>query len=82
MVKWQGYKRYGIKNCLYCKNYVDSYDGMGKLCRLYKHLGINKLEKHDTARAKECMYFKLNEEDMNEEIHNFESLDFNEYTIL
>ena len=26
MVKYQGYKRFGIKNCLYCKNFVDSYD--------------------------------------------------------
>lgn len=65
IAKWTGYKRFGIKNCLLCKNYVDSYDGLGKLCRLYKSLGINRFGKHDTARAKTCYNFILNEEEMN-----------------
>lgn len=82
MAKYQGFKRFNIKNCLYCKNYVDSYDGIGKLCRLYKHLGINRYEIHDTARAKDCNYFKLNEEDMCKELQQFESLSSNEYTEL
>lgn len=66
LTKWMGYKRFGIKNCLLCKNYVDSYDGMGKLCRLYKYLGINRYESHDTARAKTCQSFTLDEQEMNE----------------
>lgn len=82
MAKYQGYKRFGIKNCLYCKNYVDSYDGMGKLCRLYKHLGINRFDQHDTARAKDCSRFLLNQEEMDEELKHFESLSKNEYTEL
>lgn len=82
MAKYQGFKRFNIRNCLYCKNYVDSYDGTGKLCRLYKHLGINRFENHDTAKAKECNYFKLNEEEMSEELKHFESLSPNEYTEL
>ena len=82
MAKYQGYKRFGIKNCLYCKNYVDSYDGMGKLCCLYKHLGINRFEQHDTARAKDCSYFKLNEEEMAKELQHYASLSPEEYTEL
>lgn len=66
LAKWMGYQRFGIKNCLLCKNYVDSYDGMGKLCRLYKYLGLNRFEPHDTAKAKTCASFVLNEEEMNE----------------
>ena len=61
-----GYRKFGIKNCMLCKNYVDSYDGMGKLCRLYKYLGINRFEPHDTARAKTCQSFTLDEQEMNE----------------
>ena len=82
MAKYQGYKRFGIKNCLYCKNYVDSYDGMGKLCRLYKYLGINRFDQHDTARAKDCTRFLLNQEEMDEELMRFESLSKSEYTEL
>ena len=36
-----------------------------KLCRLYKYLGIDRFEDHDTARAKSCKYFILNVEEMN-----------------
>lgn len=65
LAKWMGYQKYGIKNCLLCKNYVDNYNGMGKLCRLYKHIGINLAESHDTARARTCSYFILNEQELN-----------------
>lgn len=82
LAKYQGYKRFGIKNCLYCKNYVDSYDGLGKLCRLYKYLGINRFDQHDTARAKNCSRFILNHEEMDEELKRFESLSKSEYTEL
>ena len=82
MAKYQGYKMFGIKNCLYCKNYVDSYSGLGKLCRRYKYLGINRWEQHDTARAKECSCFILNEEEMSREVQHFNSLHTNEYSIL
>ena len=65
LAKWTGYKRYGIKNCLLCKNYVDSYDGFGKLCRLYKIIGINRFGTFDTGRAKTCNSFVLDVEEMN-----------------
>ena len=82
MVKYQGYKRFGIKNCLYCKNFVDSYDGSGKLCRLYKYLGIDRFEQHDTARAKSCPSFLINQDEMNRELKHFDSLNNREYTEL
>lgn len=72
LVKWMGYKRFGIKNCLLCKNYVDSYNGIGKLCRLYKFLGLNRFERHDTARAKTCSSFSLNEQEMTEYLRDSE----------
>lgn len=81
MLKYQGYKRFGIKS-LYCKNYVDSYDGSGKLCRLYKYLGLKRFEQHDTARAKDCPRFLVNQDEMNEELKHFESLNEGEYTEL
>lgn len=53
------------KKLLNVQNYVENYYG-DKLCRLYKHLGISRNEPHDTARAKICNSFILNEEEMNE----------------
>lgn len=82
MAKYQGYKRFGIKNCLYCRNYVNNFNDSGKLCRLYKYLGINKYEQHDTSRAKECSHFTLNNDEMNVEIARFNSLNPIEYSIL
>ena len=35
------------------------------MCRLYKYLGIDRSEDHDTARAKPCKYFVLNAEEIN-----------------
>ncbi len=75
LAKWMGYQRYGLKNCLLCKNYVDSYDGLGKLCRLYKHLSINRYEQHDTARAKTCPSFILNKQEMDECLKELHSSD-------
>jgi len=50
---------------LLCKNYVTNYSGVEKLCRLYKYLGIDRFEDHDTALAKSCKYFILNVEEKN-----------------
>lgn len=82
MAKYQGYKRFGIKNCIYCRNYVESYNGLGMICCRYKYLGLSKWEKLDTSRAKECQCFALNEEEMNEELKHFEKLPTNFYTEL
>lgn len=54
----------GIKNCVLCKNYVDNYNGSGKICRYYKHLQIPKDENHDTSRAKSCQCFEIDKQDM------------------
>lgn len=78
--KYQGYKRFGIKNCILCRNYVERYSGMGMICRLYKHLGISNIEQLDTARAKECRCFSINEEEMKEELNEYESLSPESYT--
>lgn len=80
MAMYKGYEMFGIKNCLYCRNYVESFNC--KLCRLYEHLGINSNEQHDTSRAKECSRFILDEDEMNVEIARFNCLNPNEYTIL
>lgn len=53
---------------------------MGKLCRLYKHIGINRFDQHDTARTKDCSRFLLNQEEMDDVLKHFESLSKSEYT--
>ena len=58
------FQKYHIPNCCLCKNYVDSYSGIGKICRLYKHLQIPRYEEFDTARAKTCNCFEINQEEM------------------
>ncbi len=62
--KYIGYKYYGLPSCSICTNYVSNYNGSGKLCRLYKSLGIPKEVKHDTSRAKTCHMFRVDETDM------------------
>lgn len=61
--KYLGYDKFPIANCILCKNYVDNYNGNGKICRLYKSLQIPKTEKHDTARAKNCPQYSFNNEE-------------------
>lgn len=80
MVKYQGLKRFGIKNCRYCKNYVRSYSGM--ICKLYKYLGILNIDSFDTARAKECPCFTINEAEMQAELKHFDEMAPNSYTEL
>ena len=65
IAKWLGFQKFGIYNCLLCKNYVTRYSGLEELCRLYKYLGIDRSEDHDTARARSCKYFVLNVEEKN-----------------
>ena len=41
-------------NCLLCKNYVTSYSGGEKLCRLYKYLAIDRSKdmiQHEQSRV-------------------------------
>ena len=61
--KYLGYDKFHIPNCLLCKNYVDSYNGIGKICRLYKYLQIPKYEDFDTSRAKDCHCYTFNQEE-------------------
>lgn len=82
LVKYQGLKRFGIKNCRYCKNYVRSYSGMGMICKLYKYLGILNIDSFDTARAKECPCFTINEAEMQAELKHFDEMTPNSYTEL
>ena len=56
--------KYRIPNCILCRNCVDSYSGVGKICRLYKHLQIPRDEDFDTARAKTCPRFEIDQEEM------------------
>ena len=41
---------------------------MEKICRLYKHLQIPYSEAFDTARAKTCSYFEIDQKNMESEI--------------
>ena len=62
--KYYAFKEYGIKNCTLCVNYVESYRGVGKICRLYKRLELSYWDEIDTERAKECRCFKINQQEM------------------
>lgn len=68
--KYIGYQRAGIANCLLCQEYVESYNGMGRICRLYKHLQIPRDCDFDTSRAKNCKYFSINEDEMERTLNN------------
>lgn len=68
--KYVGFKKFGIINCCVCQNYVDNYNGLGKMCRLYKHLQIPRYENIDTSRAKSCHCFTLNKEDMEQKLRS------------
>ena len=63
-VRYIGYQKFKIPNCILCKNYVGSYSGMRKICRLYKHLQIPRYEDFDTARAKTCHCFAIDQKEM------------------
>ena len=69
-VRYIGYLKFKIPNCILCKNYVDSYNGTGKICRLYKHLQIPLYEDFDTARAKTCHYFTIDQKEMQSALKN------------
>lgn len=69
-VRYIGFQKFKIPNCILCKNYVDSYSGMGKICRMYKYLQIPQYESFDTARAKTCRYFAIEQEEMQSVVKN------------
>jgi len=69
-VRYIGFQKFKIPNCILCKNYVDSYSGMGKICRLYKYLQISRYELFDTARAKTCSCFAIEQEYMQSVLKN------------
>lgn len=75
MAMWQGYERFGIKNCLYCRNYLE--DGLyNNVCWINRNVPL------DTTKARECPHFILYDDKMNEQIAHFNYLNPNEYTIL
>ena len=76
--KYLGYDKFHIPNCLLCKNYVNSYNGMEKICRLYKHLQLSRNEKFDTSRAKECHCYSFNQEEYESLIKKGVDYPFNE----
>lgn len=49
--KYIGYQKHGIKNCILCENYVESYDDSGHICKLYKYLQIPRYEKLDNFKS-------------------------------
>ena len=69
-VGYIGYQKFKIPNCILCKNYVDNYSGIGKICRLYKHLQIPRYEDFDTARAKTCHHFAIDQKEMQSVLQN------------
>lgn len=67
--KYKGYEVFRKPNCELCKNYVvndeNRYVKSGKICRLYKVLQFpfKVLQNFDTAVAKTCGRFELNQEE-------------------
>lgn len=58
----EAYEKYHIPNCMACVNYVNSYNGMGKICRMYKYLQIPLYEDFDTGKAKICHCFNARQQ--------------------
>ena len=69
-LKYIGYQKFKINNCILCTNYVDAYDGSGKICRLYKRFKMNYYDPLDTGRATQCECFKINKVEMEEILKN------------
>lgn len=69
-LRYIGFQKFHIPNCMLCKNYVNSYYGAGRICRLYKYLQISLYEPFDTARAKICRHFIIDEKDMQSALKN------------
>lgn len=76
--KYLGYDKFRIPNCLLCKNYVESYNGTGRICRLYKHLQISRYEDFDTSRAKNCHCYTFNQEEHDEMLQDGVNAQFDE----
>ena len=72
MAKYYGFQRHNIKNCNLCEHYVQSYNMIGHICRLYKTLNIPK--DVDTTQAKTCPKFTINQHEMNKQIEKFNKL--------
>lgn len=67
-------KKFNIKNCNLCKNYVNVtrwYNSNYRLCKLYKHLQMSieqfKDKTFDTSIAKQCRYFYLGDQSVDED---------------
>ncbi len=69
-VKYIGFQTFKIPNCILCMNYVDSYYGMKKICRLHKQLQIPRSEYFDTSRAKTCHHFEIEQQTMQSVLKN------------
>ena len=65
--KYVGYSMHKIPNCMVCKNYVEGWDDK-LFCKLYKRLNLVPFAKHDTARAKTCPYFKVDQNEMRDRL--------------
>lgn len=63
-IKYIFFQKFQIPNCSLCQNYVDSYNGIEKICCLYKRLQIPRHVTFDTSRAKSCHSFSINHEEM------------------
>lgn len=78
-LKYIGYQKFKINNCILCTNYVDAYDGSGKICRLYKRFKMNYYDPLDTGRATQCECFKINKVEMEEILKTGIGVDFDEF---
>ena len=68
--KYLGYDKFHIPNCLLCRHYVESYNGIGRICRLYKYLQISRDGNFDTSRAKACPRYAFNQEEHDKQLRN------------
>lgn len=76
-VKHVGFKLFGIANCTLCINYVDSSNGVGKICRLFNKPFQISCDKIDTSTER-CRDFKIDQQ----KIGLLEKHSFKDCTIL
>ena len=76
--KYLGYEKFHIKNCILCKNYVDSFTPPEKICRSHKYVQTSSYDKFDTSRAKDCRGYNFNQEEYERMIQEGVNVPFDE----
>lgn len=70
IVGYYAFPKFKIPNCILCRNFVDKYNGLGKICRLYKYLQIPIDDYFNTVRARNCNCFIIYQKEMDDVLRN------------